>query len=323
LFEWQAFLDDHRIEYEVQKGGQELAIFCPWCGFTIKSRLAINTLGKGWHCWRDTQHVGRSPVRLVAQLAGISYAEAAALTGVNVPALSSDFASQVRAMLEPSQVAKEPPSQLALLPEFKEFKPSTMAKPFYEYLKGRGFSSEWITNRSTSAYGLRWCVHGKFRYRIIFPIRHNKQLVNWTGRTIAGADLRYLTLSADEDAEPRAVGPITNYLLWYDQLAQSKSDTLVICEGPFDALKVRYLGRSQGITATCLFTAGITEAQKALLYDLVPRFKRTFLLLDSEMWARAENLASDLTVLGIKTVALPPHVNDPGELNTLWFIKSA
>jgi hypothetical protein len=72
-----------------------------------------------------------------------------------------------------------------------------------------------------------------------------------------------------------------------------------------------------------LFTAGITEAQKALLYDLVPRFKRTFLLLDSEMWARAENLASDLTVLGIKTVALPPHVNDPGELNTLWFIKSA
>src|SRR5215475_10070301 len=83
LFDWPAFLDQRGIEYEPD-GKFNIRCVCPWCSDKDSPRMAISTTGKGWHCWAAADHRGRSPVRLIAALTGVSLPEAATLAGVRI-----------------------------------------------------------------------------------------------------------------------------------------------------------------------------------------------------------------------------------------------
>jgi hypothetical protein len=60
--------------------------------------------------------------------------------------------------------------------------------------------------------------------------------MTYTGRTIyPDIELRYKTLSYDPELEEiPAVGPISDYLLFYDKLMKNDwdCDVLIYCEGP-------------------------------------------------------------------------------------------
>ena len=321
VFNWPQFLSRNRIEYvtfgpNVSRG--KIAIKCVFCGAADPSQHLAITLATGaWKCWRHRDHRGLQPARLVAALLRCSLDQARALVyGEDSVQLPDDFMSRINGHLRPEPI-RASQTVLAMPREFLPFKDLPSARPFVSYLCHRGFEQRQIWTL-TRDYGVRYCTRGAFASRVIFPVYFGGKLVNWTARTISQRErLRYKTLSVWADSVrdvPAAVGPISNYLLWCDQLRNWGGETLVLCEGPIDALKLNVLGRRHGIVATCFFTNRPTQAQTLLLHELVPRFRRTVLLLDADMQAMSFRVGRELAVLAVEVAQLPSGVGDPGEL---------
>jgi hypothetical protein len=236
----------------------------------------------------------------------------------------TDFMARVQASLSPPAIIERKPPPMP--PEFKPIRNVPSARMYLRYLKDRGFDDREIM-RLTKRYDVYYATRGPYGGRIIFCVYMNGRLVSWTGRALSkNNDLRYKTLSDDPERSEReglapALGPISNYLLWYDDLVDCDADTLVLCEGPFDALKVNVLGWDHGIAATCFFTASPTEQQVELLHDLCPQFKRRVLLLDSGTLATGLRVAAGLSTLGVTSKQLPSTLKDPGEFTPYTFRK--
>lgn len=286
--------------------------------------LGISLKGKGWHCWRNQAHKGRSRVRLIQLLLKCDLDTAKSLAGVAAIDLVEDVSvgEQLRSQLVEDHNS-EPERSLKLLREFKHLiTKSVLATPFYEYLAQRGYRArqiEWLAD----IYDLHYAVRGPYAYRVIVPIydRYDKML-SWTGRTILkDGDPRYLSLSTHANRRlPAAKCPTAATLLGLHYLwTCSNPRVLVICEGPFDALWVSTFGHSLGVHATCLFGLNISEAQAVLLDELSQRFERMVLLLDSAASLQAFRLAQ--SGLDLEIMRLPEGAKDPGDLSTVDVTK--
>lgn len=322
MFDWPSFLTARGINYvtsgpSVTRGN--IGIKCPFCNDDPSEHMAISIEGKGWRCWRRREHGGKSNARLVAALIHCSMEQAHQIVGTTRH-MPSDFMGTLQGLL----TTKEPVNdtrKLRMPDEFKRFTGGRLERPFAQYLERRGFENP---AELSDDYGLRYCMRGPFGYRIIFPVRYEGRLVNWSGRHIGNNGLRYKTLTTDEDkaketGEPLGLGPISNYLLWYDNLTTWDADTLILCEGPFDALKLNYLGERHGIAATCFFTIAPSEQQIDLLHTVAQKFKRRYLIQDAGAQAEAIRTNARLISLGIKIVQLPRGIKDPGELTRPQF----
>ena len=330
-FDVLRFLEQNGIEYA--KGGantsrNNVTVHCPFCGPADPSKhMSINLVNKGWRCWRHPQHRGKNPARLVQALLRCPWERAMEIVGqaIFVP---TDFMDRVRREVAPTPLTTTQ-RKLKLPKEFRAFAGKPSARPYENYLvKDRGF--DWAdVDRMTYKYDVRYCTRGPYRGRIIFPIYFMGELVAWTGRTLdRNNPLRYKALSVDEEkAESEgyhaAIGPISHYLLWFDDLVDADADTIILCEGPFDALKIDVLGRRDGIRATCFFTSSPTDAQIALLHELCPQYKQRVLLLDSKTLALGLRVVSSLKSLGVVRKELSTDLKDPGEFDINSFRKFA
>jgi len=299
MFQWTDFLDRHNIAYELQ--GKHARTRCPFCTEASERRMAIDLTGKGWWCWVGRkEHSGINPNRLVASFLGISLEAARAITGSGAGFApdADEFSKAIAALRAEPAKPFSPPPQLRMPAEFKRIDNGPVAEPFVHYLRGRGFTDPQIM-RMTDCYGLRCCLDGYWRYRLIFPIVLDGRLVAWTGRTIAVRERkRYL-----------AEGQAPHYLLWFDQLKKG-GQSIVLAEGPFDALKLRFLGQP----ATCFFTAAPSEQQIDLLGELLPRYRERFLLLDRNTTHTSLRVREHLACYGVAARFLPEPYKDPAEL---------
>lgn len=213
-----------------------------------------------------------------------------------------------------------PRRKLKLLPEFRPFVESYSAKPFFNYLSDKRHFTRRQILHLTDEYDLQYCTRGAFKGRIIFPIYYQKRLVNWTARSIyPSVTLRYKTLSTDEEESqnnglPAAVSSIGKHLLWYDDLLEADADTIILVEGPFDALKVNVLGRPHGVVATCFFTSSPSDNQLDLFHELLPRFRRRIVLPDVGAEVMGMSTAALLAPLSVVMKTMPKGADDPGEL---------
>jgi len=304
IFDWTTFLDRRGISYR-RAGPAQLRIDCPWCRDGGSPNLSINLQGRGWCCFVDHRHSGVSPVRLIAALLKCSYEEAASVAGVRY--LTSSVLSltdQVTALMQPS--IRHLPAAPKLPIDFRPLHNTPSAAPFIGYLRNRGF--RWI-DKLTERYGIFYARHGRWRFRIVFTIKCDGHLRAWTGRSIQrDAKIRYLTSRPEDDGTE----PIHNYLLFADHLRGGSC--LVLCEGPFDALAVNELGRGYDIAATCFFTARPSAMQIEQLFDILPRYRQTFLLLDRGTVHTALDVQGQLAMFGVRVAYLPPHRKDPAEI---------
>lgn len=327
MFNWETFLRQRHIPFAEpgdRTGGKgagrgHVVTRCPFCGSaTTDYYMSISVEGKGWRCWRRPEHCGVAPARLVAALLGCSIADAMSITGQHKH-LPVDFLGAVMAHLAPKE--KDKPRRLELPKEFRPITGSQTSALARNYLRQRGFSEQSLDILRIE-YDIRYCKSGPYRKRIMFPVYYKKRLVTWTGRTISkNVNLRYHSLSTDpetarEEGYSPAIGPITDYLLWYDDLPEYGADTIIITEGPFDALKLNVLGRPYGVCSTCLFTNKISKPQIELLYRLLPRFKHRYLMLDVGTLDIMLKTERDLITLGLHRLSLPDGFKDPGEINT-------
>jgi hypothetical protein len=325
MLDWPAFLTQNNIEfvtagrYHVTK--DNIAINCCWCPNDTSYNLHISLLGKGFHCFRVDSHKGPTPQRLIQKLLNCSRAYADTLvegSGTPLPA-DRDFLSSLSDLFQPERAEPIRPPEILRLPKtFQPIRPAGSGRMFVSYLERRGFSPTYVYDLF-KRYDLVACADGgQWHGRIVFPVTMGGRLVTWTGRHIGGHPMRYLTLSVADTATP-ALSPIKETVLWFDRL-KKMSGTLVVCEGPFDALKINYLGADYGVHGTCLFGKSMTDAQAELLSGL-DNFARKIVLLDRSMvdhWNPRGRFAA-LEGAGFEMRFLPQEVADPGEFTPETF----
>jgi hypothetical protein len=275
--------------------------------------------GGHWACWRNHNHRGQHPAKLVQALIRCTAAEAQRLTATATTFTPGDL-SRVTALLKPQQAA--PVTRLEMPSDFHPLSHKDWAaKPYLAYLWDRGFkaNSSYLHWR----YGLRYCKRGHFYGRIIFPIVHKGELVSWTGRSIYPIEeKRYTSLTTDPEVAAKigvgpALAPANHHFLWYDWLtdrrAMEEAHTFVLCEGPMDALKINVLGEPV-VVSTCWTGSEPTAQQIELLHTLVRPFRRRVVISDSDMPQKATRIADKLKALQFEHVTLPSGVDDPAEL---------
>ena len=112
-----------------------------------------------------------------------------------------------------------------------------------------------------------------------------------------------------------AIGPVNNYLLWYDWLSKNDgAHTLVIVEGPLDALNINTIAEPATV-ATCWTGAQPTTAQIDLVRTLSTHYSRRIIISDRDMTERADKIAGQLKALNFKVAVLPHGVSDPAEIH--------
>ncbi len=317
-FDWPQFLRRYQVEYvtsgpNVAKGF--IGVKCPYCGEADPSEhMSIELRGRFWRCWRHPSHSGKSKARLIKRLIRCTEEEAQRLAGEDVPVApdNTELMDSLNQLRGSSSQVKEP---LELPREFKPLISSaTMARGFIEYMHQRGYrlgEIKWLAE----AYDLRYTVIGDFAWRLIIPVRDRQyKLQTWTGRAIgASIEPRYKTLSVNDGP---ALVSTSNTLLGQRLLFGAPiARALIICEGPFDAMRLMASGFALGVYATCLFGLNVSLDQRALLQELAERFDRIYLLIDTAAELQKLGLAQRLSPLKLEGLSLPSGVKDPGDLS--------
>lgn len=324
MIDWVRILQQNSIEFvdsgpSTAKGN--VYVRCPFCGSADQGyHMGISVRGKGWGCWKNRNHRGKSPAKLLSALLDISYYRAQQLLGSPQEKLYTDAAigAKLRAMLNTSMndPAGIPRKRLAFPPEIK---PLNRHYPmFSEYLLARGYSKDQVLE-VVKQYGLHVAVRGLYAYRLVFPVYTVLGLTTWTGRTIVPKrEPRYLTLSTEADPDkpdrPVALATIKDCLFNERWLQTQVGRALIVCEGPFDAMRMDYFGRPYNIHATCMFGKVISDAQVDKLYDIAENYQQLIMILDPDaamdrlaMWDRIRRL-------GFRTAKLDGAFKDPADM---------
>lgn len=314
MFDYIHFFDRHNIPYITtgKVGRGDVGIPCPFCGPSDQGyNLSVSVKGLGFYCWRrPQQHRGRTPHRLIQELLHCSYVEADSYvsSGVLESPADQQLLDSIRAIDRREREAETVSDKLELPDEFRPIRDYGTTRMFFNYLRRRGFKDpEWLIDE----FGLRCCTTGRFAGRVILPIEMDHELVSWTGRHIGSSSLRYDTLPV-----PPARLSNKKTLLWYDKLANV--DTVIVTEGPLDALKINYLAGDNPVFATCIYGKNVSDEQVDLLLSL--RCRHKIILFDTETREEHQHFSPDsnTTVLqnnGFEFRYLPEHIPDPGELD--------
>lgn len=320
---WIKFLTKHNINY-IEKGPStakgNVYINCVFCGDSDKGfHLGISIDNKGWGCWKNTNHRGRSPVKLIQRLLKCTWEDAKLINDSSNQSLmipSSSLTQEVNARLN-SKENEVKSLTLEFPPEFKLITNKASCKPFLSYLQDRLYSLKEALELS-QIYQLHYSSHELFTYRVIVPVFESSGLVTFTGRHVGSSIPKYKTLSTSlENSKitglPRALLPTSDCLLNFDQFT-APATMLVICEGPFDALRLDYYGKHLGIRATCLFGKTISKPQIAKLAEKRHLFSKCSLLLDKGTEMDSVSLIGKLNWLNVNNLILPQPWKDPGEM---------
>jgi len=308
-FDWLRFLETQGVEYRLGPAENirrnHVGISCPHCPQDNKFHFGIDLdTGRVRGCWRDDDH-WLSPAALICSLSHVDFAEAKRILTEGDYYASSTTPEALLAQLKELDKPVEPPAfpSIKMSASFQRFhmKPSRKERRYHQYLEERGYQNPERLGRS---YGLRWCPHGEFSGRIIFPIWVDGKLVGWTARAVGRAKPKYKAMPP---------GDAMQRLLWESRSVRD-GDVLVVVEGPFDALRVSYAVDDYAV-AVALLTNQAGPQKLDRILKLSKRATRTVVLLDTGAEPQALQLARDLAVVAPELVFPPSGVKDPGDMS--------
>jgi hypothetical protein len=228
VIQWRELLNDLNVEWR-DKGKNcsrgNINISCPFCQDDPSFHLAISENKLAYFCYRNPDHAGNSTSRLFVAL-GLSYED--------VPLTINKYNSGI--------TTTEAPKRSALLSEtaWAKFENAADSAGCVNYLRQRGFPTPVATCRQ---YDLRFARGGKWAQRVLLPINDSGKVISWTGRALLpDLDPKYRTESTDAG----------NYLY----VPRSVRETLVIVEGPMDALKIAVATANQSISSLSILGKG-------------------------------------------------------------------
>lgn len=272
---------DHGIQFDPTINDGWVNICCPY--HSPKDRdffMGFRLGGDYFHCWKCGGH---DVIHVIGSVLKIRRQAAKEL----VTAYSDE--TVIRAKLN----KKQPQATSLTLPE------EPLKKMEKQYLRNRNFDPEYLMNKYNLFSG---GITGEWKYRIMIPLFLHGKLVSWTSRDITGEQkLRYKTLSIEESViDPKTI---------FYNLDNAKKDRVVICEGPFDVMRM-------GDGFVCSFGSSMEESQLIAIRRL---FTHVFFLFDDEPDAqnKAKKYAEKLAVMGrvqVEVLNLETG-DDPGALN--------
>jgi len=317
--DWRAFCDEYRIE--TREGGSStkknnIYVECPWCR-NGKHRLGMSCEAPFyWGCWLDKKHRGKSPVRLIMVLAGVSYEEACDIGGIqkshqDLMEILAEFES-FKKSLERSKKVSNVHLNGGPVSDYREYDtPSSwfdlrprgkLSRPFINYLVKRGLPPECCTRYQLMASASRY-GHDRYRDRVISPIVIAGQTVAITARSIKRkASYRYLTDPAKVPDE-----------VLYNTQHATGAEILVLVEGPYDVKKLDWVAFSRELPIHVVGSMGIVLSRKkeASLQRLMKNYRRTVVLFDRAALMQAMELQTGL-YREIEIGQVPDNVKDPG-----------
>lgn len=285
VFDWRRLFAEQRVSY-IERGANvkrgEINIRCPFCGSADPSyHMGIN-LENGWYsCWRNrAQHSGKSPLRLIIRLLGVPYERARQLAGLTDDYVDPEgFDAMAARLMGRDKTAgrkEETKRQFLWLDEdFVVIGPSGRTRRHWDYLTGRGFNRAGDIEQLGRLYGVCAGVTGDYAQRVVLPYYQDGDLVTWTGRAVGDSTMRYRDLDRKDSVLPPKL------TLYNHDAILAGGRVLVVQEGPFDALKVDYYGRSNSVRSVGLSTNSVTEDQAFLLQGAVGQFKRVVIMMDN------------------------------------------
>ena len=311
--DWIRFLDENNVHY-VTRGPNtrrgEVSVKCPLClGSDESEHLGINLETEKWGCWRDQSHRGKSARTLIKALLGCSSTQAGLIVKQyshsdpdGLEAALNVLQADTNSTIQHEEDLVKLTTQQKLGPQFHSFnqiKVRGLTRRFYDYLGDRGYDNP---HEIIQHYDLRCALTGRYKDRIIIPIRLNGELLGWTSRAIGVVKNAPRYLASNEDVKTTVFN--------FDELKEG-GNRLFIVEGPFDAIKVDSFGRHMGVRATCTFGTSVSISQIALLRALIPKFDSAWILFDKGAEGPAHNLAQ---WTNCKVAGLPRNIKDPGDL---------
>jgi len=303
-----------------------IAVHCPWCGDADPSHhMNLHPIDGNWFCFRNrAAHKGRRPHRLLMRLLGCSHDTAQSLLEdrSDFQDIKQRLATKDKAPIEANDEVEKRLPKISAIETHQQF---------YRYLEKRGYDAMHVPTL-TETYDLRCALLGRFKNRIVFPIKAHGRVIGHTGRCVDNGKLRYLS-------HPGSA--VKQHILWYDllrkehvlpeQKMQQRTNPdatrrLYVCEGPLDAMRLDYVARVLGLKdrATCLFTTSATPGQINELHALKNRFSAIHILLDKGALAQAMRLRAQLVGCQARITVLPKDIKDPGELSwtdTIGFLR--
>lgn len=321
--DWQRFLEENNIHH-VTRGQNtkrgELSIQCPMCGDDDPSEhLGINPVTGKWGCHRDSSHRGKASRTLIKAILGCSSQQAQFIVKqyshsdpdtleAALAVLEADNNDSIR---HDEDLAKQAKHQ-QMGPQFKDFcaiKPRGVTKRFFQYIEGRGYDDP---QSVIARYELKCALTGRYKDRVIMPVRHSGELLGWTSRAIAPTRDAPRYLMSSEDVKTTVFN--------YDGL-KSGGERLFIVEGPFDAINIdnhnfiisHHPENSVDFRATCTFGTSPTISQIAVLRALVKKYDEAYVLFDRGADGPGAELAE---WIGAQQAYLPATIEDPGELKS-------
>lgn len=320
VINWQRIFDSNGIEYvdrgkNVKRG--EISIQCPFCGSADPSHhMGVNLINGWWSCWRNESHRGKSPIRLLIRLLGISFQKAKELAGYDDDYVDPEGLTEaIRRLKDSGTLNNEEVSDNTSLSieMFKKIDLYGSTARFYHYLLDRKFEPEDV-RLLNNEYLLSAATSGSYKDRIIIPYILEGNIVSWTARAIADATIRYKDLPLSDSVLP------PKHVLYNIDYAFQKGNYLVLVEGAFDALKIDVTGRNYGVRAVAISTKTITEQQIFLLEEVSFNFKKVIVMLDADKSTigiiqsmKMKERLSQIRNIGFCQV--PFGLKDAGEMN--------
>jgi hypothetical protein len=314
-FDAAAFVARHGGYKESQSPlSHEYLLTCV-CG---SNRLRWNAKKVTWICWgHPAGAVGRSgdTLDLICRLEGCELQEAMAIVlagyvGGASPAgsqLAGDLAERQRRGLRPLPPIPWPAGVDRLT------EPCAVHMRAWEYLAGRGITAEQVR-----AYGLGYGRQGRLEGRVLFPVVMDHALVFWQARLtwdppadLLGDERRSWIerMGYRKTLNPPIVGAAataSEVLFNYDRA--SVGETVVVCEGPVDALKA-------GTHAVALLGKTAQAPKVARLRRMRASTFVVYLDRGVEERTAALALAAELSPYAAVRIAEPPEGRDAGDLS--------
>lgn len=304
----------------------EYLVTCPWCGSSrCRWRHGLDpdgTLRRAWTCW-SCKRSGNS-VQLIGALLGGDEDTAISLLVASYHGGDAPERLSGLAPIAPRRAAADTSTQVATSIDWPaDVDRLVWGSPHHRaaerYLRGRH-----VTPETSEGWNLGVGRHGKLRGYVVFPCYAHGALVYWQARATwdpppnLGPEQRKAWIQSThyrKTLNPPASA--AGVVLGYD--SASRFDTVVIVEGPFDAINV-------GPHAVALLGKSATEPKIATLRRMA-RVRRWVVYLDHGAEAEARKLAEGLCDLAAVDIVAPPAGWDAGGLtrdyNAAWIAANA
>ena len=319
MFNFKDFIISRGIGFvdsgpNVKKGN--FNIDCPFCNLPTShhssKHLGIDPNTNFWACWRNKDHRGRKPHRLVMQLIGCNFKQAREIVGDSGGVFKADAFEALASgevFEEDKQEATSKGNYLHYPREFREFDGKYRIEDrFIDYMMDRGFRRE--LGNFIDRYSLKYCVSGQFSNRIIMPMTLHGRVVSWTSRAIGKASLRYMHLKAEDSYIPPK-----EFIYNYDN-AMRGGEVLFINEGPVDAQKIDFYS-SEEVSAVGLLNMTCEGRQLYWLKRVIGKYNKVVVLLDRGEVRAIDALMGTLSIFrNVMEGEFIETVNDPGELTS-------